>query len=363
MTISYFSYDESKRVSTSSKVHAAEKLIEKKSSAKSILCLPPRIIGKLEFRQDAENPEGSALEINGPLPKDEKTVEGGMALDATDYPDTVEAALNGTRAVALATVRDATDAEIADLEFHSALSANVYCSAVVPGGRWLCPHCSKTRHIDVVETYSTLIYDTNVLVGRDDSQQAIYVVFRGSASINNWMANLNAILANYRGATGARVHAGFQNSYQDVQSRLMTTVRAQINRYPSYRVVVTGHSLGGATALLHALDLHENGVRNIHLYTQGQPRVGNRAFANYVIGTGIPYKRAVNERDLVAHVPGTLSGFIHAGEEYWDIPLSRTVRVCPNGLETSDCANSIAPFTSFTDHTSYFGMTTGLCLL
>ena len=29
---------------------------------------------------------------------------------------------------------------------------------------------------------------------------------------------------------------------------------------------------------------------------------------------------------VVPHVPGTVSGFIHAGEEYWDIPLSRTVR-------------------------------------
>ena len=134
-------------------------------------------------RQDAENPEGPALEINGPLPKNEKTLQGGMALNATEYPESVEAALNGTRAVTLAAVRDATDAEIADLEFHSALSANVYCSAVVPGGLWVCPHCSKTRHIDVIETFNTLVYDTNALVGRDDSNNAIYVVFRGMLHI------------------------------------------------------------------------------------------------------------------------------------------------------------------------------------
>ncbi|KAI9497258.1 catalysis At the Interface: the anatomy of A conformational change in A triglyceride lipase [Zychaea mexicana] len=248
-----------------------------------------------------------------------------------------------------------------DLEFHTALAANVYCSAVM-SGTWICPHCSKTRHLEIVETFSTLLYDTNALVARDDSEQVIYVVFRGSASIQNWMANLNAILANYPGPTGARVHAGFYNSYQDVQSRLMSLVQSQVSSHSGYAVHITGHSLGGALALFHALDLYENGVTNVRLITQGQPRVGNTAFANYVIDTGIPYMRAVNQRDVVPHIPDL--GFTHSGEEFWESTgLFGGVQVCPNGIETDDCANSIAPFTSFTDHTSYFGMTVGLCLL
>ncbi|KAI8140923.1 lipase [Fennellomyces sp. T-0311] len=309
------------------------------------------------------DPVATGVEENGPLPNGTKTIEG-VAVDIDEYPESVESALNGTRAEVMSVpVRDATAAEIEELEFYTALSANVYCSAVVPGGNWICPHCSKTRHLDVVETFSTLVYDTNALVARDDNEQVIYVVFRGSASLNNWLANMNVILTNYRGATGARVHAGFWNSYEDVQSRLMSVVRSQHNSNPNYKIAVTGHSLGGALAVFHALDLYQNGITNVELFTQGQPRVGNRAFANYVIGTNIPYKRAVNERDVVPHVPGTLSGYIHAGEEYWDTLIGSRVQVCRNGLETDDCANSIAPFTSFTDHTSYFGMTVGLCLL
>lgn len=57
------------------------------------------------------------------------------------------------------------------------------------------------------------------------------------------------------------------------------------------------HSLGGATAVLCALDLYHHGHHNIEIYTQGQPRVGTPAFAKYVIGTKIPYQRLVNERD------------------------------------------------------------------
>lgn len=56
------------------------------------------------------------------------------------------------------------------------------------------------------------------------------------------------------------------------------------------------HSLGGATAVLCALDLKDRG-HDVSLYTQGQPRVGTPAFANYVVGTKIPYQRLVHKRD------------------------------------------------------------------
>ena len=43
---------------------------------------------------------------------------------------------------------------------------------------------------------------------------------------------------------------------------------------------MTGHSLGGALAVLCALDLQDI-YGNINLYTFGCPRVGNAAFAQY----------------------------------------------------------------------------------
>ncbi|KAG2227714.1 hypothetical protein INT45_004756 [Circinella minor] len=310
------------------------------------------------------------IEEHGPLPGGTEMLEGGTALDIEKYPSSVEAALNGTRAQILSlAVRDPTEAEMDDLKFHTALASNVYCSAVM-NGRWICPHCSKTNHLEIVETFDTIVYDTNVLVARDDKKKIIYVVFRGktkkntfsavvvivscSASLQNWLADMNIILTNYPGVTSARVHAGFYNSYKDVQSRLMSTIKSQVSKYANYAVHVTGHSLGGATALFNALDLHENGITNIRLITQGQPRTGNKAFANYVAGTGIPYMRAVNQRDVVPHVPDI--GYSHAGDEFWEkTGLLGGVQVCAtsDGLETDDCANSIAPFTSFTDHTRY----------
>lgn len=73
--------------------------------------------------------------------------------------------------------------------------------------------------------------------------------------------------------SGAKVHKGFLDSYNEVQKELVATVLDQFKQYPSYKVAVTGHSLGGAQALLCALDLHQREAKftssNLLLYTQG----------------------------------------------------------------------------------------------
>ena len=52
---------------------------------------------------------------------------------------------------------------------------------------------------------------------------------------------MNVVLTSYPGITSARVHAGFYNSYKDVQSGLMSTIKSQVGRYPDYAVHVTGY--------------------------------------------------------------------------------------------------------------------------
>lgn len=65
------------------------------------------------------------------------------------------------------------------------------------------------------------------------------------------------------------------------------------------QLFVTGHSLGGALALLLARELQSLCARRIHVYTYGCPRVGSPTFVR-----GIPHRivhyRVVNSRDPVA---------------------------------------------------------------
>lgn len=56
----------------------------------------------------------------------------------------------------------------------------------------------------------------------------------------------------------------------------------QINTHPNYQIWITGHSLGGAIAHIYAtkLGVDNNFGDRIKLYTFGQPRVGNKQYAN-----------------------------------------------------------------------------------
>ena len=76
------------------------------------------------------------------------------------------------------------------------------------------------------------------------SQSTIYVVFRGSTSKKDWLNNLNAILTDYPRCSKCEVHKGFYKAQQSVISYVTNSVKTLKQKYPSYSVVVTGHSLG-----------------------------------------------------------------------------------------------------------------------
>lgn len=100
------------------------------------------------------------------------------------------------------------------------------------------------------------------------------------------------------------VHAGFWQSLQEVQE----LVDEAVARIPHDALVVTGHSLGGAMAAQWVA-----GRRDVDaLYTFGQPRAGDAAFATLL--RDMPYFRIVNDRDVVPHVPLTLT---HGGKLGW----------------------------------------------
>ncbi|GFR44840.1 hypothetical protein Agub_g6182, partial [Astrephomene gubernaculifera] len=86
---------------------------------------------------------------------------------------------------------------------------------------------------------------------------------------------------------------------------------------PVWRVLVTGHSLGGALATLAAYELAERRTparsrQSISLYTFGAPRVGNRAFAAEFDGLVPDAWRVTNSNDIIPSVP-RLMGYCHVG--------------------------------------------------
>ena len=96
-----------------------------------------------------------------------------------------------------------------------------------------------------------------------------------------------------------------------------------LKQHNATSVVVTGHSLGAALALLDSvyLPLHLPAGMRVNMVGYGMPRVGNLAFANYVDAmhnansVTVTVTHINNQKDPVPIIPGRFLGFVHpAGE-------------------------------------------------
>ena len=77
-------------------------------------------------------------------------------------------------------------------------------------------------------------------------------------------------------------------------------------KYPNYKFVFVGHSLGGAMTVNAAVDsLLSKWVPadKIAVYTYGQPRVGEKGYTDVLQQASGEVFRVIHNRDLVAHIP------------------------------------------------------------
>lgn len=128
---------------------------------------------------------------------------------------------------------------------------------------------------------------------------ALLISFRGSESLGDWILNLD--ISSEKFADFGRVHAGFLHGYRIVSSYI--TAVAVAARERNAKICLTGHSLGGALAVIAAADLTRKGIA-FQAYTFGQPRFCDDAFVNRaeaVLSSHI--FRFINHQDIVPCIP------------------------------------------------------------
>ena len=137
----------------------------------------------------------------------------------------------------------------------------------------------------------------------------ILVAFRGSESLPDWLTNFQAV-KDPGPWKDTEVHEGFQDAFMAVALKIGQIIGRE---YKSQQIWLTGHSLGGALAVLLAATLRESKIPVTGLYTFAAPRVGNTAFVKKLNKSLQRYAhwRVVNEGDLVPHL---LPVFSHAGQ-------------------------------------------------
>ena len=135
----------------------------------------------------------------------------------------------------------------------------------------------------------------------------IVVAFRGTElSLRDWLTDINLFS---RSRPYGKVHRGFHAGFEAVRAE----IEAELGQTAGIRLVLTGHSLGGALATIAAAEwsyLSSHTVSGV--YTFGQPAVGKGDFPNFIQQTfGERFVRVVNDDDIVARVPPTYN---HVGK-------------------------------------------------
>eukprot|EP00468_Gymnochlora_sp_CCMP2014_P005695 CAMPEP_0167750432 /NCGR_PEP_ID=MMETSP0110_2-20121227/5988_1 /TAXON_ID=629695 /ORGANISM="Gymnochlora sp., Strain CCMP2014" /LENGTH=683 /DNA_ID=CAMNT_0007635753 /DNA_START=1061 /DNA_END=3112 /DNA_ORIENTATION=+ len=203
-------------------------------------------------------------------------------------------------------------------------------------GGWSIALRDRPRILRILESEEHI----RCMIARLDHPGVLIISFRGTSNVRNMITDCRAwrkspddfgtrsqdkILR----SNGIYIHSGFWEAYISIRMQLLAALSQYLNpeveelgsagecteRIP---IIFTGHSLGGALAVLAALDIRTlkgPPQDRIGCITFGQPRVGNREFANFVEKMVPSFFRVVYERDIVTGQPGIPILFKHAGFE------------------------------------------------
>lgn len=196
-------------------------------------------------------------------------------------------------------------------------------------------------------------YDVNGFIGTSKADQSIYVIFRGSMTITNWLDDFETLMTNYPLCHQCLVHAGFYYSALSVKDDVVASVQYLQKMYPDYSVVVAGHSLGGALATLTAVNLITNDITKIRHFSFGSPRLANEAASSFISKLLPEIYRTTHYKDIVPHNPFVHFGYVHVSGEWYENE-NGLLNICM-GPEDPRCADQWTFAENIVDHMKYLG--------
>lgn len=167
--------------------------------------------------------------------------------------------------------------------------------------------------------YSGIETDVLGFIAVDSTTQEIIISVRGSASLYNWLGDVVWARQPTTMCSGCWAHLGFLFAYSEVVKNVNATLFSATRLFPSYKITLTGHSLGAAVGTLLAMRLRDVGYE-MDVYTYGSPRVGNEALASYISHQKGRDYRITHLADTVARLPPINREFRHTSPEYWVQP-------------------------------------------
>ena len=183
-------------------------------------------------------------------------------------------------------------------------------------------HFEKKQYFDVDGTEGVIYYDV--------TDHILYVAFRGTSGIKDVSTDINILGKKF---LGTKAHRGFVEAFEDVQYILEDVIKTLLtSKFSIKKIIVSGHSLGGALAQLGYLYMHMNyktkldelGVSHA-LVTFGSPKVFHaRAIDTTMIHIFGKTLRVTHADDVVPTLPKYSSflkkllkiEYVHLGQHY-----------------------------------------------
>jgi hypothetical protein len=248
-----------------------------------------------------------------------------------------------------------------------------YCDSIYDPNQalinvWLsgAAYCDKNSYDKMIVAgpasgflYKNTLYDPNSdlqgFIGIIPNQKKIYIAYRGTSSYYNWMKDLEVRQVPYKTypeCQQCKIHNGFYNSALNVKNQTLDSLIELKKEYPNYEIVLTGHSYGAAVSQIVAMELIKEGIK-LEVYNYGQPRLGNKKYADFVNSILIQYWRFTHNKDIVPHLPPIKDfGYFHSCREVFENPDNKLALCSETNCEDPKCADQYG--TSQTDVSDHY---------
>ena len=176
----------------------------------------------------------------------------------------------------------------------------------------------------------------------------MWIAFRGTKNIREWgnnarysqkilpQNNQSSVQKQMMFLQGAETPPTVHNGFLKIYEKHRTQIYSLIQDHKPDKIVITGHSLGGAIAILTGVDLKNKG-KNVVVYTFASPKVGGGEFSDFVQQKAVRVYRIVNTEDIVPGLPASVSpNFSRPEEPYFYQQCGQAIYFTINGFSIAN---------------------------
>lgn len=164
--------------------------------------------------------------------------------------------------------------------------------------------------------------------------------------------------------SSAKVHGGFLDAYSKTQAAVFAGVQQALTTFGTNKVILTGHSLGGALATISAasMKLRLGPDYSFKVVSYSCPRIGDRNWVDWV-DSNLEVTRVTNKKDPVPILPGRSLGFVGSQDEIHIRASDEAWVVCPgNDSVAAGCTIADVPNILVGNFTQHIGPYNGILM-